>query len=191
MSPRRLPLAPLTAEQAETVAANMGLVRWCASRVQRRWPNEDFDDLVQEGTFGLIRAAQRFEPGRGFQFSTLAISCVERRMYGAIAHRRTPKRWPGYTPASLDRADEETGVTVADVLVAADAPEDEVVDAEWLRGLLAGLPAAYRPIVPALLKEESQKAAAARLGRSQGWVSLMCLRAQRLLREQEARGINA
>jgi len=72
----------------ELVTANAGLVRAIASRFVGR--GVDWDDLVQEGTLGLMRAAEKFDPGRGFRFSTYAHWWIRQGIQRAIAdHGRT------------------------------------------------------------------------------------------------------
>lgn len=59
---------PLTPEQADMVANNMGLVYRHANRL----PDHLRDDAVQDAVFGLARAAQKYDPSRGFTFATYA-----------------------------------------------------------------------------------------------------------------------
>jgi len=57
----------------ELVTANLGLVHGPARRRQLRLPHED---LASEAVFGLMKAVHHFEPERGFQFSTIAVSQI-------------------------------------------------------------------------------------------------------------------
>lgn len=56
------------------VCDNMGLVHSCAKRFRGR--GLEYDDLVQAGCVGLIKAADGFEPERGLKFSTYAVPLI-------------------------------------------------------------------------------------------------------------------
>ncbi len=71
------------AARAAFVAANHGLVRTVAARYQQR--GLPLDDLVQEGTVGLLRAVDLFDPARGYKFSTYAIWWIKQAICRAVA----------------------------------------------------------------------------------------------------------
>ena len=79
------------AARDEMIARNLPLVRSLArSYVGRGLP---FDDLVQEGTVGLVRAVDKFDYRRGFKFSTYAVWWIRRSIQDALASAR-PIRIP-------------------------------------------------------------------------------------------------
>ena len=55
----------------DLITANLRLVVKIAGDFQKYWTN-NFLDLVQEGNIGLIKAINKFEPGRGIKFSYYA-----------------------------------------------------------------------------------------------------------------------
>ncbi|MEM9162627.1 MAG: RNA polymerase sigma factor SigF [Cyanobacteria bacterium P01_F01_bin.4] len=80
----------------ELVQMNIGLVR----REAHHWlyhSTEGFDDLMQVGSLGLIRAIERFDISKGYAFSSFAIPYIRGEIQhylrdkGAIV--RIPRRW--------------------------------------------------------------------------------------------------
>jgi RNA polymerase primary sigma factor len=73
--------------KAEMIERNLGLVRSVARMYTRR--GVPYDDLVQEGTIGLVRAVEKFDYHRGFKFSSYAVWWIRRSMMRAISAERT------------------------------------------------------------------------------------------------------
>lgn len=60
--------------EAELIMNNEGLVRSVALRFRCR--GIEYDDLIQIGMIGLVKAVRSFEPERGFAFSTYAVPLI-------------------------------------------------------------------------------------------------------------------
>ncbi|WP_148572572.1 sigma-70 family RNA polymerase sigma factor [Nocardioides caldifontis] len=66
------------------------LVKFVVGRFRAQLPDHvDQHDLTSEGVIGLINAVERFEPGRGLQFSTYAVP----RILGAIKDSLRSSDW--------------------------------------------------------------------------------------------------
>ncbi len=61
-------------ERNRLVSENLGLVYACANRFKGR--GVEFEDLVQSGCIGLMKAAEGFDETRGFMFSTYAVPAI-------------------------------------------------------------------------------------------------------------------
>jgi len=60
------------------VLANLGLVHLLSNQMRR--PHVRYDDLVQEGTLGLLRATETFDPERGVRFSTYCVYWIRAKL---------------------------------------------------------------------------------------------------------------
>lgn len=64
----------IKSERDELIENNLGLVHACVNRFKGR--GVEYDDLFQAGCVGLIKAADNFDPQRGFSFSTYAVPVI-------------------------------------------------------------------------------------------------------------------
>jgi len=79
----------------QMITANIRLVAMIARRY--RHPTLSLLDLIQEGTLGLVRAVEKFEPSRNLRFSTYAVWWIWQQIARAAdcqgATIRTPVHW--------------------------------------------------------------------------------------------------
>jgi RNA polymerase sigma-B factor len=81
--------------RGELVELHLPLVEHCARRFLNR--GEPFEDLVQVGTIGLIKAVDRFDTDRGVEFSTYATPTI----LGEIKRHFRDKGWAIRVPRRL------------------------------------------------------------------------------------------
>ncbi len=78
--------------RAYIVKRNLGLVYSTLARFLQTARGIDEDELRSEGLFALLRAVERFDPGRGFRFSTYACTIIRRALMNRIATERDHRR---------------------------------------------------------------------------------------------------
>lgn len=152
---------------SEEIQQNLGLVFMVASRYKRyRSSLQDFEDLVNDGTLGLIHALQHFKPETGNRFSSYAVRCI----WGALltGHRRLfSETWrakeSGMNPKCFSLPTEEgEGTPLND---AGETAED-ILHQTSIRRRLAELVRIASPkqriLIEALLKHDMNQAEAAR-----------------------------
>jgi RNA polymerase primary sigma factor len=132
----------ISAAKQRLVEANLRLVLYFARKM--RWRGVDTIDLVQEGNIALLRAAEAYDPKRGFAFASFACTAIRRAMtrFGSAASRpvhvptevrarrsrirkaETYLTGRDGTPPSWEAIAEYLGLTIADVIDALGAREE-------------------------------------------------------------------
>lgn len=125
----------------QMIAANLRLVIHWARRYQDR--GVDFTDLIQEGTFGLMRAVDKFDWERGFRFSTYATWWIRQALQRAVQQHGNTIRVPMEVAELAQRIDRTTWELANELQ--RDPTVDEVAEAAGLeRGTIEGLGTAAR-----------------------------------------------
>src|SRR2546426_3990426 len=92
----------------EIVASQVGLAEYLARRFKNR--GEPIEDLIQVALLGLLKAVERFDPGRGLEFSTFATPTI----VGELKRYFRDKGWAVRVPRRL----QEVGLQLAEVVPA-------------------------------------------------------------------------
>jgi RNA polymerase sigma-B factor len=120
----------------QVIEEYMPLVRSLARRFAGR--GEQFEDLVQVGAIGLIKATDRYDPSRGVEFASYAVPTI----IGEIKRHFRDRVWPVSVPRRLKENSHRVSValeqltsdlgrspTVPELAGAAELDEEQVVEA--------------------------------------------------------------
>lgn len=89
------------AAKTKMMELNLRLVVPTAKRLQR--PGIELMDLVEEGNLGLLQAIERFEPSKGYRFSTYAVYWIEQYIRRYIEEQSGSIKIPSHAWGNLKR----------------------------------------------------------------------------------------
>ncbi len=93
------------AAKQRLIESNMRLVINIAKTYRNR--SIPLEDLIQEGAIGLMQAAERFDPEKGFRFSTYATHWIRQAIGRAIDNKSKAIRLPAHVSQSLRKVERE------------------------------------------------------------------------------------
>ena len=93
--------------KSRLIESNMRLVINIAKGYRNR--SIPLEDLIQEGAIGLMQAAERFDPDKGFRFSTYATHWIRQAIGRAIDNKSKAIRLPAHVSQSLRKIERIKG----------------------------------------------------------------------------------
>ena len=127
---------PLTDEERALVEANEKLVPFIANKYA--WCGRVYgsiDDAIGDGYIALCIAAQTYDAGRGYAFTTYASKLIFRQFLMRLQTDAAKRRNPGKSPLHLDWNVPGKEITLGELVPSSDNIEEKVLDMEMARSI--------------------------------------------------------
>ncbi|MDF1498831.1 MAG: sigma-70 family RNA polymerase sigma factor [Patescibacteria group bacterium] len=115
------------------IEEHIGLVKSIANKYKGM--GIDFDDLVQEGTIGLMQAMEKYDKTKG-RFSTFAYHCIQNRIFATLNNSRTI-RVPRGAIIHKKKLEEAKGNNATDLSKETGLSEKRIKDIEKIEDVLS------------------------------------------------------
>ena len=161
--------------------SNIGLVH-LVLRQMNLLGDKEYDDLVQEGSLGLFKACDTYDPSKGFKFSTYACICIRNNVLMYLRTRRKHSKLRIISSDTIVRNphDPEETTRLSELLEDTGSPVDRKVATSLLIEALRTESPLYKDILRLTYEGYNQGEIGRSLGVSQSYVS----RIQKRLRSQ-------
>lgn len=135
--------------------------------------DQEFEDLVQEGSIGLLKACDTFEPSKGFKFSTYACTCIRNNilMYLRTRSKHSKFRTVSSDTPVIDPRDPQGSTRISDLIEdPGSSVECKVATSLLIEALKSECPK-YKYVLRLTYEGYNQREIGERLGVSQSYVS--------------------
>lgn len=172
----------------QLILDNLGLIHFVMNKMELYGDRESYYDA---GLIGLIKAANEFDPDKGFKFSSYATTAIRNNILIEMRERNSNKRKANYNTVSLETVvgdSDKKDLTLGDLIADDFDMEEHMIKKELLEAVFKAI-STLNDDEKLLIKyyifdEMNQGEIAKKLGMTQGWI---CRKINRILRKIRVR----